>query len=156
MLCQEDALKAARNIVQRPAHTESAEGAERLAAERGWRKARQGAEARAERAEALIADLEADFRHAVVAGQQRHFGPLDAPAGDELVRRLVGGLGEQAGEIERRKAGPPGGFRQKTGPRVVRGEIRAGAAEAAERAGIERPHAGRGDDLRWAPGSHGS
>src|ERR1022692_4941217 len=79
MLCQEDALKAARNIVQRPAHTESAEGAARLAAEGGRRQARQRAEARAERAEALIADLEADFRHAVVAGQQRHFGPLDAP-----------------------------------------------------------------------------
>src|ERR1022692_4183195 len=70
--------------------------------------------------------LEADFRHAVVAGQQRHFGPLDAPAGDELVRRLVGGLGEQAVEIERRKAGLPGGFGQKNGPRVVPGEIIAG------------------------------
>src|ERR1039458_9068344 len=103
MLCQDDALKAARNIVQRPAHTESAEGAARLAAEGGRRQARQRAEARAERAEALIADLEADFRHAV-----------------------VGGLGEQAVEIERRKAGLPGDFGQKNGPRVVPGEIIAG------------------------------
>src|ERR1017187_8747691 len=61
MLCQEDALKAARNIVQRPAHTEAAEGAALLAAECGGRKARQGSEAHAERAEAVIAGPRSRF-----------------------------------------------------------------------------------------------
>jgi hypothetical protein len=59
----------------------------------------------------------------VVAGQQQPLGLLDAPAGDELVRRLVEGLGEQAVEVERRKAGLPGGFGQKNGPRVVRDDL---------------------------------
>jgi hypothetical protein len=86
----------------------------------------------------------------VVAGQQQLFGLLDAPAGDELMRRLVEGLGEQAVEIERRKAGLAGGFGQKNGLRVVCGQIVAGTAEAAERARIERPRAGRSE--RAEPG----
>src|ERR1039457_5319373 len=61
MLCQEDALETGGDIVQRPARAKSAEDAARLAAECGWRKARQGAEEHAERAEAVIAGPRSRF-----------------------------------------------------------------------------------------------
>jgi hypothetical protein len=109
VLRQEEALEAAGDIVQRPAHAECAESAARLAAESGWREARQRVEARAEGAEALVADVQADFGDAVVAGQQQLLGLLDAPAGNEFVRCLVEGLGEQTIEIKRRKTGLTGG-----------------------------------------------
>jgi hypothetical protein len=94
------------------------------------------------------ADFETDFGDAMVAGQQQLLGLLYAPAGDEFVRRLVEGLGEQAVEVEGREASLPSGFFQENGSRIVLGQVIARPAEAGERGGVEGPHAGRIDGLR--------
>lgn len=119
-------LVARGDVVQRPVGGESSEADAGLAAELGGGQAREGAKLHAERSQALVAEVEADVRNAVVLGQQELLGLFHANPGDEFVRRLSERLREQPLEVKRRKTGVARGLFEGDSVAVASTQIIAG------------------------------
>ncbi len=94
-------LEAGRHVVQRPIPAGCAEGSSGFAPESRRRKPSKRVEARAERAQAFIAGIEADVGDAVIAGQQQLLSVIDPEARHKLVRSFVEGFREHALEVEK-------------------------------------------------------
>src|SRR5579864_2567776 len=147
-LGNDELLVTGRNEVQRPMRGKATEGQPRLAAKRSRRQPRQRAEARAERAEALVAHRKADVRNALAVEQQQFLGLLNAPAGDEFVRRFSKRAGKQTVEMKPREACLRGGVLQGDALGVAIAEIVAGAAKPREGHFIVKPHLAALSQLR--------
>src|ERR1700687_1408370 len=99
---KDELLVAGGDEIQRPVRCEAAEGQPRFAAKRRRRQPGQGAEPRAERAEALVAHREANVGDALGVTQQQFLRFLNAPPRDEFVRSFSKRARKQTIEMKSR------------------------------------------------------